>query len=98
MVVKGLGFKQNKLLCSCQKDPCIELYGYHVPTSASKDKKDSCATVLGTEMWLWPTLLLTAKSLPPITQGIESYMVDEFILITYSFKNDLLVRTGTQLS
>jgi hypothetical protein len=71
VVVKGLGFKQNELSHSCQKDPCIELYGYHVSTSASKDRKDSCATVLGTEMWIWPTLLLTAKSLALVTRGIK---------------------------
>lgn len=71
VVVQGLGFKQNKLSRSCQKDPRIELYDYHVSTSASKDRKDSCATVLGTEMWIWPTLLLTAKSLPLVTQCTE---------------------------
>jgi hypothetical protein len=27
--------------------------------------------------------------------ALNSYMVDEFIFITYSFKNALLIRTGT---
>jgi hypothetical protein len=80
--------------CSSQKDPHIVLYGYHFYTFASKDRKDSCAIVLGTEIWIWHTTLLAAKSLPHVTQGIEVYGL-KFIFITYLFNNALRFRTGT---
>jgi hypothetical protein len=68
--------------------------GYDVSTSASKERKNMCATVLGTEMWIWHTML-TAKSLCHVTQGIEIIYCHELIFITYSLKNTLKIRTGT---